>query len=195
MHVFVPSYLFFPMLRRLFLTGTSAALAVGMAAPAFAYVMPGDFARPSNREVTSATQSLGYDRTTRRDIRDNNVVDDIRYRNRSILTEMEEGVRDTENPTAGKDASLVRGRSDRMLRRLNRRIKPGYDRYRILNLRPNTRYLRQLDEESSLPSSLVQTGGTSYDKPTRRDIRENMYFSQVDDRDRDVLGEMENNQR
>ncbi|PIR52534.1 hypothetical protein COU76_05765 [Candidatus Peregrinibacteria bacterium CG10_big_fil_rev_8_21_14_0_10_49_10] len=61
----------------------------------------------------------------------------------------------------------------RQLRRYNRTVKPGSDRYRVidvLNTRTNRRSLRRMGNQSALalPRTLVQTG--SYDRPTRRDI-------------------------
>jgi len=193
LYLFVTSFLFFMMSKRYLVSTLSAALAFGMVAPAFAYVVPEDFVRSSRRLLDQSATTQLIDHTTRRDIRDNNVTEEMRYRDRSILQEIRENQRATQKVVAPKDSNLMRGRADRRLRRLNRRVKPGYDRYRILNLRPNTRYLRRLEEESSLPASLVRTGGNfGYDKPTRRDIRENAFFSRMNDRDRDVLKEMQN---
>ena len=67
-------------------------------------------------------------------------------------------------------------------------------------------YLRGLDyrvlntvgrDSSDLPAALVQTGadetvnqgGWGYDRPTRRDIRDNGQFNQINGRNRDVLTE------
>lgn len=69
---------------------------------------------------------------------------------------------------------------------------------------PNYRYdmseeefmelLESMDEGAMLPPSLVQTGGSTgvwlYDRPTRRDVRENLHYTEVNDRDRALLDEM-----
>jgi hypothetical protein len=81
-----------------------------------------------------------------------------------------------------------------------RRHVLGYLRgvdYRVLNISGDTR------RNKGLPFSLVRTGGRSsenygdwgWDRPTRRDIRENQYHDQVNDRDRDILGEMAGSSR
>jgi len=90
--------------------------------------------------------------------------------------------------------NLLRRAEGRRLRSYNRMPKPGTDSYRILNLRPNTRRLRtELESSLELPSTLVQTGG--YDKPTRRDIRENLLFNRVHNRDRNILNEIKESSR
>ena len=83
-----------------------------------------------------------------------------------------------------------------------RRHVLGYLRgvdYRVLNVSGDNRRV----VSKGLPTTLVQTGGNhpdnngswGYDRPTRRDIRENFYHSQVDDRDRDILGERADSHR
>lgn len=110
--------------------------------------------------------------------------------------------------TRGTSVSDTTGRSQlaraqvRAAQRNFRRHVLGYLRgvdYRVLNVSGDNR--RQVSK--GLPSTLVQTGGNhpdnngswGYDRPTRRDIRENLYHSQVNDRDRDILGERANNHR
>lgn len=78
-----------------------------------------------------------------------------------------------------------------------RRHVLGYLRgvdYRVLNVSGDMRR-RGVASNSSLPFSLVQTGGNSanhgawmWDRPTRRDIRSNAQHGCVNDRDRDILG-------
>jgi hypothetical protein len=46
----------------------------------------------------------------------------------------------------------------------------------------------EYESHLDIPRTLVQTG--AYDRPTRRDIRENSYFNQVNDRDRNILQEI-----
>lgn len=95
----------------------------------------------------------------------------------------------------------------RAAQRNYRRHVLGYLRgvdYRVLNISGASRTLAGVD--ASLPTSLVRTGGgASYSanagswgtslKPTRRQIREGSYYGQVNDRKRDILGEMENSSR
>jgi len=90
---------------------------------------------------------------------------------------------------------LLRRADGRRYRRLNRTRKPGSDRYRTLDLRTNKRSLRGMEYESSLPlpRTLVQTGG-DVERPSRRAVRDNAYYTQVNNRDRNVLEEMKNGQ-
>ena len=85
-----------------------------------------------------------------------------------------------------------------------RRHVLGYLRgvdYRVLNVTGDVR--RLASARSRLPYSLVQTGGGSHDnhgswlwdRPTRRDIRENLYHNRVNNRDRNLLEEMRNSSR
>ncbi|MDA1292456.1 MAG: hypothetical protein O3A81_01615 [bacterium] len=87
----------------------------------------------------------------------------------------------------------------RAAQRNYRRHVLGYLRgvdYRVLNVAGDTR--RQngaVATKSSLPFSLIQTGGNSdnngswmWDRPTRRDIRSNAHYGCVNDRDIDILG-------
>lgn len=105
--------------------------------------------------------------------------------------------------TRGTSVSDTTGRANlaraqvRAAQRNFRRHVLGYLRgvdYRVLNTAGADR--RQVTQ-GLLPSTLVQTGGDSsdnngswgYDRPTRRDIRENLYHAQVNDRDRNILEE------
>ena len=107
----------------------------------------------------------------------------------------EDRSRSTVSDESSSGHRLLRRADGRRFRRLNRTPKPGFDRYRTLNLRTNRRSLRGMEYESHLeiPRTLVQTGG--YDHPTRRDIRENSYFNQVNDRDRNILQEISDSNR
>jgi len=75
--------------------------------------------------------------------------------------------------------------------------------YRVLNVSGDVRHKGVANiATGNLPFSLVTTGGNSesfgdwmWDRPTRRDIRENLHYTQVNDRDRDLLIEMQNNVR
>ncbi len=92
--------------------------------------------------------------------------------------------------------SLLARAQVRAAQRNFRRHVLGYLRgldYRVLNISGDDR--RRV--ASGLPTTLVQTGGNGasnngswgYDRPTRRDIRENLYHNRVNDRDRDILQE------
>lgn len=96
--------------------------------------------------------------------------------------------------------SLLARAQVRAAQRNYRRHVLGYLRgvdYRVLNISGADRTLAGVD--TSLPFSLVRTGGGNtsdpstgswgYDRPTRRDVRENLYYTKVSDRDRDILGE------
>lgn len=162
-------------MKRILLSTVSFVLSLGIATPGFAY-----FSVPGNSDYS------GADRQTRRA-----VMQDARAMNRLpdfIPTNDRMRSEASEKGTTGH--TLLRRADGRQLRRFNRARKPGYDRYRTLNLRSNKRSLRGMEYESflELPRTLVLTGG--YDKPTRRDIRDNMYFG-VNDRDRNILQEIE----
>lgn len=102
--------------------------------------------------------------------------------------------------------SLLARAQVRAAQRNYRRHVLGYLRgvdYRVLNVSGDVRR-RGVSPYAELPVSLVTTGrGGSdenygswlWDRPTRRDIRENLYHNQVNDRDRDILGEMQNSSR
>ena len=91
----------------------------------------------------------------------------------------------------------------RAAQRNYRRHVLGYLRgvdYRVLN---TTGLGRRVAGNASLPYSLVQTGGGSdenfgswhWDRPTRRDVRENGYHNRVNDRARNILEEIRNSSR
>tara|TARA_Y100000310_G_scaffold95074_1_gene92934 strand:+ start:153 stop:671 length:519 start_codon:yes stop_codon:yes gene_type:complete len=80
-----------------------------------------------------------------------------------------------------------------------RRHVLGYLRgvdYRVLNVSGDARRRGVASARSNLPFSLVRTGGGhnpnhgawGWDRPTRRDIRSNMYHGCIHDRDIDILG-------
>ena len=70
--------------------------------------------------------------------------------------------------------------------------------YRVLNVTGDVRLRGYNVGKTNLPPSLIKTGGRSHsnygawmwDRPTRRDIRENKIYGKVNDRDRSVLKEM-----
>lgn len=164
------------MFNKVFASSVVAAITLSSVVPAFAYVIPGSSPQLSNvfqqRESTKAP-----DRPTRRSIRRST-------RDRDVLAEIKANPRDVSNarPVSSGVTKLYRARLNRMFRRINRSPKSGYDRYRILH-RPNTRYFRQqAEDQASLPSFLVQTGGNTIGRPSRRSIRGT--------RDRDILKEM-----
>lgn len=102
--------------------------------------------------------------------------------------------------------SLLARAQVRAAQRNYRRHVLGYLRgidYRVLNVSGDIRR-RGVGSvaTSDLPFSLVTTGGNAenygdwmWDRPTRRDIRENLYYTKVNDRDRDILGEMQKSTR
>jgi len=161
-------------MKRLFASSIAVALSMGVSISAFAYSLPDGYVRSSWREVQGVIDSSV-------DVR--NVQDTDRV----SLPEQ-----------VGSD--LQRAKMDRNLRNKNRAFK-RVGRYRILNrigadAPKNARTLRKEADTSLLPASLVQTGGSyGYDRPTRRDIRDNAYYSQVTNRDRDILKEIRENQR
>jgi len=186
----IPTYFlpFFQMTKRAFTSSISLALSLGFVAPAFAYFPRSDFTRPSHREQVEAIKmTKDIRRPSRRSIQ--STVD-----KRSVPMEQRTRTRANSTVTATKSTHLERTRRAWNLRNQNRKPKPGSDRYRVL--RPNTRFFRrQVEEQSALPPRIVQTGLYRYDKPTRRDIRENGYFPGIVNRKRDVLGEMKANTR
>jgi len=170
-------------------SAVSAALAFGLAAPSFAYVPQNTFSRPSNRIAVEVIKS-------KKDVREPEVRParrNFRYMERDVRKEMAERGQRSDS-TSTKTTHLERTKRNYFMRNETRTKKPGSDRYRTL--RPNTRYLRQQNEDqsSALPPMIVRTGGASFDKPTRRDIRgDNGEFFNVETRDRDVFGEMMEN--
>ena len=166
------------MFTKAFVSTVAAAMTLSSIAPAFAYIVPG---ATSTRFVAQQQDTAAPDRPTRRAIRSD--------RDREVLQEIDDNPRDVTKARvlSSGTTKLNRARLDRLFRRFSRSPKGGYDRYRILH-RPNTRYFREkqmeAEEQASLPSFLVVTGGNSVTgRPTRRSIR--------GDRDRDVLQEME----
>lgn len=106
------------------------------------------------------------------------------------------------NMHRGTSVSDTTGRSmlsraqTRAAQRNYRRHVLGYLRgvdYRVLNVSGDTRRIATATK-SELPFSLVRTGGNQdnhgqwgYDRPTRRDIRENGHYGCVNVRDRNVF--------
>lgn len=135
----------------------AAAVIMGVliAAPGLAY-----FAVPGNSE--SSTEA----RSSRR-----SVMQQAEGRNR-----LQESIPAVDRSRESVDANVSNGRfflrraEGRHLRRYNRTAKPGFDRYRVLNVHMNKRSARRTGNQSllGLPHTLVETGG--YDRPTRRDI-------------------------
>ncbi|MCF7844410.1 MAG: hypothetical protein K9M03_01100 [Kiritimatiellales bacterium] len=158
--------------------------------PAFAYVPNMSFERQSHREEVQAIKET-------RDVRNINKPSRRQIQTAGLKTDalQERAVSSVRSADSDqtKNTHLERTRRVRVLRRFSRSPKQGSDRYRVL--RPNTRSLRLEAESSYLPPMIVQTGQISYDRPTRRAIRENGYFSGILDRDRDVLKEMSENKR
>ncbi|MDP7069186.1 MAG: hypothetical protein QF815_01560 [Candidatus Peribacteraceae bacterium] len=165
------------------LISAASALAIfaGTATPAFAY-------RTNARPPIATTQ--------------------IRQRSalRELYADAYSSILEISNSTRTSSVSDTTGRSMlaraqvRAAQRNFRRHVLGYLRgvdYRVLNISGDTR------RNKGLPFSLVRTGGRSsenygdwgWDRPTRRDIRENQYHDQVNDRDRDILGEMAGSSR
>ncbi|MBU0457982.1 hypothetical protein KJ652_06880 [Patescibacteria group bacterium] len=177
-------------MKRALISSVSIVLTFGFAVPAFAYIVNSDFEKPSNRlqinAIEASTDIRKVDlRPVRRAIRNDRDIPVLRERNannRSTST----------TSTITNETHLERTTRNYNLRRDNRLVKPGSDRYRVL--RPNTRYFRrQAEPTSALPPMIVQTGGAAYDRPTRRDIRGgNGDFLNVDSRDRDILAEIRN---
>ena len=167
-------------MKRFLLSSLSLVLGLSIVTPGFAY-----FAAPG----TSGTSRVA--RQTRR-----HVVIKAEAVNR-VPNFIPQKDRSRDNAIAQPDSghNLLRRAEGRRFRRYNRTRKPGFDRYRTLNLRSNKRSLRGMEYESSLelPRTLVITGG--YDKPTRRDIRENYFFNRVNDRDRNILNEISESSR
>lgn len=108
-----------------------------------------------------------------------------------------------ESMTDTTGRSMLARAQVRAAQRNFRRHVLGYLRgvdYRVLNVSGDMRKRGVATTTANLPFSLVQTGGNSngswqWDRPTRRDIRENQYYTQVNDRNRNILQEMQNNQR
>ena len=167
-------------MKRFLLPTLSLALSMSIATPALAY-----FSVPGNQEGGPVS------RVTRR-----RVVNRAEATNKlPDFIPQEDRTREEAVDQSNIGHNLLRRAEGRRFRRYNRTRKPGFDRYRTLNLRTNKRSLRGMEYESSLelPRTLVQTGG--YDRPTRRDIRENSLFNRVNDRNRNILNEIKNSSR
>lgn len=197
-------------MKRLLVSTLSAAVSVGMVAPAFAYVTnhsdidvqtsPYHNGRPARRVIKSRFGRV-YNRPTvgQRRVHYSDTEREVAPVNTDRVIPNNAGgihrrvrMQSTDNQ-GGR--ILLRRSEGRRFRRLNRTLKPDSDRYRTLNRRQNTRSLRRSMDGASLPSAIVQTGGNGYDKPTRRDIRENRAYGKVNDRDRNLLLEIENSSR
>ena len=166
-------------MKRFLYSSVSIALGLSIAAPGMAY-----FAVPGN-DSTNRVERQSRRQVVRRAEAVNRLPAYIPTEDRS----RGEAV----SNQAGRN--LLRRAEGRRFRRYNRTRKPGFDRYRTLNLRSNKRSLRGMEYESNLPlpRTLVQTGG--YDRPTRRDIRENLHYNQVNDRNRNILQEISESNR
>ncbi|MBU0767350.1 hypothetical protein KKF55_06285 [Patescibacteria group bacterium] len=177
-------------MNKILVSSVSVVLTLGVVAPAFAYVPNLDFERTSHRlevETIKSTRDVrNLNKPSRRSVQKAGL-------NSSVLQQRKTSLEKSVVTEQTKDTHLDRTRRIRELRNSNRQPKPGSDRYRAI--RPNTRSLRLESERSYLPPMIVQTGSSTYDRPTRRDIRENGYFNGVFDRDRDILKEMEENSR
>ena len=173
-------------MKRVLISSIAVASTLGLIAPAFAYVRDPDFVKPSQRQVELKIKS-SVNRPTRRHIK-------------AVRNLVQQQQKVDKNRRIRRQAEMQKRRllrqQDRSFRWKNRRPKVGHDRYRIL-FRPNTRYFRLLNEndgQSALPLTIVRTGGQpGYDRPTRRDIRENGI--RIHDRKRDILWEMRTSQR
>lgn len=191
-----------------------------MVSPAFAYVTkhadidvqtsPYHDGRPARRVIQSRFGET-YNRPTvgaRRTHYSTSEREVAPVRTNARIVENAGGIHTRLRTTAVQDSTgrsvLQRHTLGRRLRRLNRMPKADQDRYRILNLRPNTRSIRMRvegNESSYLPSSLVQTGGNAsvsgewgWDRTTRRDVRYNNHYG-VQKRNRDLLVEIKNSAR
>ena len=173
---------YFPLfaMKRFLFSSLSFVLGLSIITPGFAY-----FSVPGNAESSYAV------RQTRR-----HIVNRAEATNKlPEFIPQEDRNRGEAVQQATTGYLLMRGSEGRRLRRYNRTRKPGFDRYRTLNLRTNRRSLRGMEYESSLdlPRTLVQTGG--YDRPTRRDIRDNALFNDVYSRNRNILNEISESAR
>ena len=183
------------LMKRLFASSVAIVLTVSAVVPAFAYVIPTDYVRPSQREIEKTIQRSSDVRQTSNRI----TRFGIEERDRDLLNEMQHNDR-SQTLLVQPQTFLQRAKMDRNLRNENRGLKRT-GRYRILNrirtsAPKNTRTIRKEADMSLLPPTLVQTGGMyGYDRPTRRDIRDNAYFSQVNNRDREILKEISESSR
>jgi len=159
-------------ITRSFISAASAlAIFAGTAAPALAY-------QESPHAPTTRLSLRGEDAKSYADV----------YA--SVLA-LNGNIRAVSNADTTGRSMLARAQVRSAQRNFNRHIL-GYLRgadYRILNTVGRN--------SSALPTALVQTGTNNavnqgswgYDRPTRRDIRDNQLFNQVDSRKRNVLAE------
>ncbi len=176
------------------LISASAAIAMfaGTATPAFAYVR-------SQPPIATTT------------LRQRGEIRELYADAFSSILELANMNRGSAAPdTTGR--SLLARAQVRAAQRNYRRHVLGYLRgvdYRVLNISGDMRR-RGVSPyaitagNSTLPLSLVTTGGGDssdnhgswmWDRITRRDVRENYYHNRVNDRDRDILGEIANSTR
>lgn len=173
--------------RSLISAASAIAIFAGTATPAFAYV----------RAVPPVATTTLRQRAEIREL----YADAF-----SSILELANMNRGAAMPDTTGRAMLARAQV-RAAQRNYRRHVLGYLRgvdYRILNTagRGATSPYAITAGNSNLPLSLVTTGGETeantgswgWDKPTRRDIRENMHY-RVNDRDRNVLDEIANSSR
>lgn len=181
-------------MKRFLLSTVSAALSFGMVSPAFAYII-------KNESIEVQTSPYHDGRPSRRIIMSRFGHTDNRPTVQGTLTSQPTNVGGVHARVRSAAVDDTTGRQNlvrstlRRVRRLNRMPKANSDRYRILDLRPNNRSLRedarrtiQVQEGSYLPSVLVKTGAnTTYDRPTRRDIIKNSILNNLS---RDILTEV-----
>lgn len=172
--------------RSLISAASAVAMLAGSATPAFAYVRSAPPVATTQLRQRAEIRELYADA----------------YSSILELANMNRG--NSTPDTTGR--SLLARSQVRAAQRNYRRHVLGYLRgidYRVLNVSGDIRR-RGVSPYAGLPNSLVTTGfggsdenfGTwMWDRPTRRDIRENLYFNEVNDRDRDLLEEMKNNVR
>ncbi len=172
--------------RSLLSASTALAIFAGSAAPALAYV---------RSEPPIATTTLRQ-----------------RGEIRELYADAFNSILELANMSRGQATADLTGRSllaraqVRAAQRNYRRHVLGYLRgidYRVLNISGDVRRSGGNGAIANLPLSLVTTGGGNadnhgdwmWDRPTRRDIRENLHYTQVNDRDRDILVEIESSSR
>lgn len=157
--------------RSLISTASALAIFAGSATPAFAYL-------PESMTPSTRLSLRGHDAKSYADI----------YASVMALNGDTRAV--SASDSTGRSL-LARAQVRSAQRNFNRHIL-GYLRgldYRILNTVGR--------HSSDMPAALVQTGtseavnngGWGYDRPTRRDIRNNQYFNRIENRKRDILSE------
>lgn len=167
--------------RSLLSAASALAIFAGSAAPALAYV---------RAEPPVSTTTLRQ-----------------RGEIRELYADAFDSILELANMTRGQATADLTGRSllaraqVRASQRNYRRHVLGYLRgidYRVLNISGDVRRSGGYAANQDLPLSLVTTGGGNDDnygdwmwnRPTRRGIRENMHYSQVNNRKRDILAEI-----